>query len=123
MKFVTAVTCMDGRIQEHVNKYLKDRFNVPYVDTITEPGPNRILADNTNVSVIENIEKRIGISVKHHGSKWIVLVGHEDCAGNPVSKTEQITHIEKGLEVIRAMDFDARLIGIWVDLDGTIEVL
>ena len=33
MKFCTAVTCMDGRIQLPVIAYLQKRFNAEYVDS------------------------------------------------------------------------------------------
>lgn len=41
---------MDGRVQLPVIKYLQDRFKVQYVDTITEPGPNLILAEQMPLS-------------------------------------------------------------------------
>jgi hypothetical protein len=44
MAFCTAVTCMDGRVQLPVNAYLRERFGADFVDTITEPGPNAVLA-------------------------------------------------------------------------------
>ncbi|RKX75878.1 MAG: hypothetical protein DRP87_13470 [Spirochaetes bacterium] len=43
-RFCTVVNFMDGRVQLAVIKYLQRRFDVDYVDTITEPGPNLILA-------------------------------------------------------------------------------
>ena len=45
MSFCTAINCMDGRTQLPVIEFLKDKFGVEFVDTITEPGPVRILAD------------------------------------------------------------------------------
>ena len=47
-KFATAITCMDGRIQIPVIEYIKSNYGVDYVDVITEPGPNKILSDNTD---------------------------------------------------------------------------
>jgi hypothetical protein len=45
MHFCTVINCMDGRVQLPVNKYLQKRFNVAYVDSITEAGPVRIISD------------------------------------------------------------------------------
>ena len=70
-----------------------------------------------------NIEKRIGISVNKHGSNWVVLVGHEDCAGNPGSMEKQIADVKDGIKTLAEMDFDANLMGVWVDLQGTIDVV
>jgi len=46
-KFVTVINCIDGRVQKPViNKFQKD-YNADYIDMITEPGPNLILAENS----------------------------------------------------------------------------
>ena len=46
MSFYTAINCMDGRVQLPVIYYLKERFGVPYVDVITEPGPVALLSSD-----------------------------------------------------------------------------
>ena len=56
-KFATAINCMDGRAQEPVIEYMKKSYGVDYVDMITEPGPNRILAENKEASIIEFLKK------------------------------------------------------------------
>ena len=91
--FVTAVTCMDGRIQEPVSAYLKETFHVSYVDTITEPGPDRILAELVDYEIVKSIRRRLDISVDKHGSKIIAVIGHHDCAGNPVDRDTHHSHI------------------------------
>ena len=45
MNFCTVINCMYGRVQLPVNKYLQKRFNVEFVDTITEAGPVFIISD------------------------------------------------------------------------------
>ena len=42
MSFCTVVNCMDGRVQLPVIRYLQERFEVPYVDSITEVGPSGV---------------------------------------------------------------------------------
>ena len=83
MRFCTAINCMDGRVQIPVIQYLKDRFDADYVDAVTEPGPNRILAEDADTRIRQSIDRRVGISVEGHGSVGIAVVGHHDCAGNP----------------------------------------
>ena len=39
MSFATSIHCMDGRIQEPIIQYIKTKYDVQYVDVITEPGP------------------------------------------------------------------------------------
>lgn len=84
--FATAINCIDGRTQIPVIDYIRKKYKVDYVDMITEPGPIRVLAENTDKPTIESIKRRVGISTEKHGSVHIVIVGHHDCAGNPVEK-------------------------------------
>ena len=91
-KFVTCINCMDGRAQKPVIDYMQKRFGVEYVDMITEPGPNKILSDNNDATLIESLKKRVAISVEKHGSEIIAIVGHFDCAGNPVDERSQKEH-------------------------------
>jgi len=113
--FATAINCMDGRVQLPANKWLKNKLGVDYIDTITEPGPNKILAENVDLIHIESIKRRVSISVNKHGSKVIAILGHHDCAGNPVEKDVQIAQIKASIDTIKSWGFPAKLIGLWVD--------
>jgi hypothetical protein len=112
--FACAINCMDGRIQDAVKNYMKEQYAVDYVDMVTEPGPNKILAENTDLPVIENIKKRVKISVHHHGAKVVAIVGHFGCAGNPVEKEEQIAHLKKAKENFQPSCADAEIVLLWV---------
>ena len=114
-QFCTAINCMDGRTQLPVIQYLQQRFNVAYVDMITEAGPSRILAEEDDRERIEAIRKRTNISVTAHGSTVIAVVGHVDCAGNPVSDEEQWAHLKKALTQIRHWYPELTVLALWVD--------
>lgn len=111
-KFATSVSCMDGRIQIPLINWIKENFSVDYVDTITEPGIDKLVADNTD---LESIKIKVGISINKHESELIVVSGHYDCAGNPVSNEEHITQIKKGIEVISSWNLGVKVVGVWVD--------
>ena len=111
-KFATSVSCMDGRIQIPLTNWIKENFSVDYVDTITEPGIDKQIADNTD---LESIKIKVGISINKHESELIVVSGHYDCAGNPVSNEEHITQIKKGIEVISSWNLGVKVVGVWVD--------
>jgi hypothetical protein len=64
--FATAINCMDGRTQIPVIDYIRKKYKVDYVDMITEPGPIRILAENTDKPTIESIKRRVAISTEKH---------------------------------------------------------
>lgn len=114
-KFATSINCMDGRVQIPVIEYMKHKFKVKYVDMITEPGPNKILCENCDECLINSIKSRVDISVNNHGSKVISVVGHYDCAGNPVDKEKQIEDIKCAVDNVKNWCEDIEVIGLYVD--------
>lgn len=114
-KFVTSINCMDGRTQEPIINYLKAEYGADYVDMITEAGPNKILAENTNTSVIESIKTRVEVSTGIHCSKVIAIVGHYDCGGNPADEETQKEQIKAAVDNVKAWNDSVEVIGVWVD--------
>jgi hypothetical protein len=113
--FATAINCMDGRTQIPVIDYIRKKYKVDYVDMITEPGPIRVLAENKDKPTLESIKRRVGISTGKHGSGNIVIVGHHDCAGNPVEKETQLKQIQESIRTVRSWGPKAEIIGLWID--------
>lgn len=115
MSFSTVINCMDGRVQQPVNRFLQKRFGEENVDTITEAGPNGILAKQQDDTTLQSIFNRVDISLNAHSSKCLAVVGHHDCAGNPVPKEEQLKHIRESVSVLRKKYKQVEVIGLWVD--------
>ena len=113
--FATAINCMDGRTQIPVIDFVRRKFSVEYVDMITEPGPIRVLAENKEKVILESIRRRVEISTLKHGSKYIVIVGHHDCAGNPVEKETQLKQISESIKTVRGWAPKLEIIGLWID--------
>jgi hypothetical protein len=113
--FATAINCMDGRTQIPVIDYIRKKYRVEYVDMITEPGPIRILTEKTDKPTLESIKRRVGISTAKHGSVHIVIVGHHDCAANPVEKATQLKQILESIWTIRSWGLRAETLGLWLD--------
>jgi hypothetical protein len=113
--FCAVVNCMDGRTQLPVIEYLKQRFNTDFVDSVTEPGPNLIVAERTPPHLFDSIIARLRISTGRHRSKAIALVGHHDCAGNPSNYRSQLAQLSKGIAVLKAEFPDAEIVALWVD--------
>lgn len=114
-QFVTVINCMDGRVQLPVNEWLRKKFGIDYVDTITEAGPVRTLAEKGDAGLIDSIRRRVEVSATKHGSKIVAVVGHHDCAGNPLSKDEQFPQIVNSINTVKSWDYDVKVIGLWVD--------
>ena len=123
MSFSTAINCMDGRVQLPVIHFLQAKFNVEYVDSVTEPGPNGILADGTASATIESILARVDISVHQHGSIAVAVVGHHDCAGNPAQKYTQNEQTRASVESLQSRYAAVPVIGLWVDENWTVHEL
>ncbi len=115
MSFCTVINCMDGRTQLPVNEYLRRQMNVDFVDTITEPGPVRILAEQQNSPLAQSIQNRIEISVGKHKSKSVAIVAHCDCNGNPLEKDQQLEQLEKATKWLTEKYPDVQILGLWVD--------
>jgi len=114
-QFVTVINCMDGRTQLPVIEWLKSRTGASYVDNVTEPGPGAILAADVDKWLVESIKRRVGISVQKHRSNLVAIVGHYDCAGNPVNEETQRKQILKAIQKIASWGFGVEVIGLWVD--------
>ncbi|MBT9174803.1 MAG: hypothetical protein DDT22_00465 [candidate division WS2 bacterium] len=113
--FATAINCIDGRVQEPVIKFLKEKYGVAYVDMITEPGPEKVLSVNIDFLTIEALRKKVEISLFKHDSKLVSVVGRYDCAGNPVDKDEQVAQILTSLTIVKSWGYECEVIGLWVD--------
>ncbi len=114
-KFATAINCMDGRVQLPVINWLMENLSVDYVDMITEPGPDKILAEGT-AAAQDSIKARVLISVNKHGSDTILVAAHDDCAGNPVSRAEHEMQVRQSVIKIRSWNLPVkRIFGAWID--------
>ena len=120
--FATAINCMDGRTQEPIISWAKKTFEVDYVDAITEPGPDKILAEGPD-TLVESIKNRVMISVNKHGSQNVIMVSHHDCAGNPVSKEEHLDQLKKSVNVISSWELGVKIIGVWIGEDWKVNKL
>lgn len=120
--FATAINCMDGRTQEPIISWAKKTFEVDYVDAITEPGPDKILAEGPD-TLVESIKNRVMISVNKHGSQNVIIVSHHDCAGNPVSKEEHLDQLKKSVDIISSWELGVKIIGVWIGEDWKVNKL
>ena len=123
MTFCTVINCMDGRIQLPVLNFLRGRLGVEYVDNITEAGPIKFLAEQTDLGVIQDIFNRINISVNQHGSSAIAVVAHYDCLGNPRPEAEQRVQLAKAVVFLEEHYPQLELLALWVDSDWQVHEL
>ena len=113
-RFGTALNCIDGRTQVPVIKWLKENFDVDYVDLITEPGMDKVLSQGQWVE-IKRLREKVIISITAHNSNVVAVVGHYDCAANPVSDCEHFQEIAASTYTVKSWDLPVTVIGLWID--------
>lgn len=123
ISFATVINCMDGRTQIPVIEYMKRTHGVDYVDTITEPGPDGILGDKTDMTLVESIHRRVDISVRAHGSKYVAIVAHFDCAGNPAEPKVHLEQVQRAVELIESWGYNCEVVALWLDQDFEVHLI
>lgn len=120
--FGTAINCIDGRVQAPVADWVRAHFGVQYVDMVTVPGPDGVLtqgAPQANKLILDYVR----VSQEAHHSGVLAIAGHFGCAGHPVSPDEHIAAIRAAAAVAASWGLPMRVIGLWVNEGGQVEVV
>ncbi len=120
--FATVIGCIDGRTQSATSAWLKHYLQVDYVDTITEPGPDKVLLTATP-DQLDAIKRKVLISINAHHSHVIAIAAHYDCAGNPVSDAEHGSMVRRCVDLISDWHLPVRVLGLWVNSDWQVELV
>jgi hypothetical protein len=114
-RFGTAINCIDGRTQEPVLEFMKQRYNIDGVDMVTFPGVDGVISNGENSDKIALIRNAVSISIEKHRSHIIAVVGHFDCAGNPGDREHHYAHIQKAVQEVSSWSFHAQFVGFYVN--------
>ncbi|CDQ21426.1 hypothetical protein SAMN05192559_11045 [Halobacillus karajensis] len=120
--FATAINCMDGRVQLPVIHWMQERYGTEYIDMITEAGPTKFLLEGSEEQ-LASIKTKIDISVDKHGSGVVAIVGHHNCAGNPVEREQKVGFIQESVELVKSWGFNVDVIGLYVNDQWEVEVI
>lgn len=121
-KFGAAINCIDGRVQAPVAEWLKHHCHLQFIDMITHPGADGVLANGRSHDVAAIAEK-LAVSVKAHQTQVVAIVGHFDCAANGVGFDEHKEQIEKGSEIIKSWNMGVRVIGMYVNEWNSVDLI
>ena len=120
-EFVTCINCIDGRVQLPVINWILNNYDVKYVDMITSPGVNGVLANkNSNVA---DIFDKLTFSNDGHSTELIFIVGHHDCLANPVDDEIHNEQIIRSVERIKESYSASTVIGLWVDNEFNVQIV
>ena len=120
-KFGTAINCIDGRTQEPVIDFMKQKYGIDGVDMVTFPGADGVVSSSGNLDAIALIQNAVLISIEKHGSRIISVVGHFDCAGNPGNREHHYAHIANAIQQVSSWNYDAQVVGLYVNNKRQIE--
>jgi carbonic anhydrase len=121
-KFATAITCIDGRVQQPIVDWMKLHTNVHYVDLITEPGPDKLVSGGPS-HALDEVVRKVRFSIRHHASTVVALTGHHDCAANDADRDEHIEQILAGVRVLLSYNLNARILGLWLSEWNSVELV
>lgn len=121
-KFATAVTCIDGRVQVPVIRWMMASQQVDYVDLVTEAGADKALA-HWQMAQMLSIKEGVRLSVERHHSRLVAVVGHHDCAAAPGTREQHLQQIRAAVSAVRSWGFRAQAMGLWVNEKWGVEVV
>lgn len=121
-RFATALNCIDGRVQIPIIKWLKENFDVDYVDLITEPGMDKVLSQGHWLE-IQRLRENVIVSIRAHNSNVVAVIGHYDCAANPVSDCKHFRDIVASTYTVKSWGLPVTVVGLWVDEFGNVHVI
>lgn len=122
LTFGTLVTCIDGRVQRPTILWLREHYTLDYIDVISEPGPDKLLAEGEPNDVAP-VHTKVGFSINAHRSRLIALCGHYDCAGNPATPAEHRDQIQRGVALLRSWYPETTVVGLWLNEQWAIELV
>jgi hypothetical protein len=122
LRFGTLVTCIDGRVQRPTILWMREHYGLDFVDVISEPGPDKLMAEGWPSDVVP-VRKKVAFSVQAHASRLVALCGHYDCAGNPATPEVHRQQIGEGVRLLRSWALDADVIGLWINEHWQVEVV
>jgi hypothetical protein len=111
---------MDGRVQLPVLQWIKDNYQVDFVDVITEAGMDNVLSNQEDVS---EVLRSISISVDINRSNRLFVVGHYDCRGNPVEEPVHRQEISSAVKRLKGHWPALEIIGLWVNKYWAVEMV
>jgi hypothetical protein len=118
--FAAGVTCIDGRFQEQLTRWVRDRFSVAYVDLVTSPGVAAALADGDEV-IVDEVVRELGPSLTAHDAAGVVIAAHEGCAADPSDVATQEAGLHDALATLgERLSADRPLVAVHLRADGSV---
>lgn len=121
--FATGVGCIDGRTVEPILAWARKHLDIQWVDIVPRPGMDGFLISDMDPVILKDLQWQVSVSLEKHKSKYILVSGHCECAGNPVSKEEHRRCVALACEVVRLWQLPPgiKVIGLLVNAEWHVE--
>jgi hypothetical protein len=120
--FATAINCIDGRTHLPLIGWMREALAVDYVDLVTEPGADRVLALEARQAA-NLIRPRVELSVERHAPVVVAIAAHHDCLGNPVSEAEHRQMLHAAVHEILGWRLGVKVMALWIDERWQVDVV
>ena len=120
--FATAITCIDGRTQAPVSEWVKRNAHADFVDTVTWAGVDGVLTSG-DADIAAHIRDAVEISVETHGSAYVAVAGHYECAAFPGDRERHLAAIRAAVDILSDWGLGVTIVGLWVNDQWEIEAV
>lgn len=120
--FATAITCIDGRAQRPINEWVRQNAHADFVDTVTWAGVDGVLTTG-DADITAHIRDAVEISVQAHGSAFVALAGHFECAAFPGDRERHLAAIRAAVDIVSDWNLGVKVVGLWINDQWQIEAV
>ncbi len=111
------IHCMDFRLVDKTNSFLKENYGTDNYDLISVAGSSKVIAEGNG----DYLLKQIKISHDLHESRKVVLIHHSDCGAYSIEdkdqeKEKQFADMEKSKMIIKERFPDMEVGKIWAEI-------
>lgn len=121
LESVVLINCVDGTVQDPVQKWIERHFEGLYTEVITVFAPDEVLSGGPS-DLRSHVTQQLELSAASHQISAVIVVGHAVCATNPRSKPEQVAQIRSSIGYLMSIEQFPHVVGLWVDEDGNVEL-
>ena len=113
--FVTVIGCIDGRAARAIDEYVKSEYGA-YADMVTTAGMDKhfLTPESKDCAAVR---QDVLVSIEAHDSSVVFVTAHDECAGNPVERSEHLRCVAKGIEMVKSWNLGDNItyVGLWVN--------
>lgn len=121
-RFAVLLNCIDGRTQQPLLDWVRRELDVTYVDVVTEPGVDAVLARGSD-TIVQALLDKVCVSRLAHGAVALIVAGHHDCAANPGDAAQHASDLTAAVEALREALPELPVRGVYVDDSWSVQLL